>query len=540
MLNTININLKTDIKTDRPTSLPITLMSQDKNNNQFILRFTNGGESVTLDDSYTVEVLTKFTKSGTSRLTTAKVRQDYATWEFDTAYIAQDETVYNYVYVRKSGSLVVSADSNAFYFAVGLSEIDKDAGRVAETYDENYEKYLDEFKEVADFTFIQQAESDRQSAETTRISNENARKSSEVIRLASETGRVNAEAVRSNFYEGFDGRLDDLEYDKVFAENLMVNGDLADGSVGYTVLNATQQVTNREVTITPTARYGQVFKSVPVIEGNKYYVSVRIKATTPNTYISFATNDLKRHSGSGDYETISAIDVATHDSRHNLAVVSSDLTDWAPYVASKFFVIDLTLIFGAGKEPSIEKITSILAKFPDLFFIGTSSIVSDQWTLDELLKIDTRGISHNTNTSNPHNVTKNQVGLGNVNNTSDANKPISTTTQLALDLKLNKEQMGWITPTLLNGWTTMAQPVSYMKDQLGFVRLRGRVTGGTTNATIFNLPVGFRPVDTRYFGQASADVFAVGMVTSVGGVSKPVGGTNTYMSLDGMAFKAEV
>lgn len=147
MLNTLNINLKTDIKTDRPTTLPITLMSQDKNNNQFILRFTNGGESVNLDDSYTVEVLTKFSKSGTSRLTTARVRQDYATWEFDTAYITQDETVYNYVYVRKSGSLIVSADANAFYFDVGLSEIDKDAGRVAEVYDENYAKVLGDYRD---------------------------------------------------------------------------------------------------------------------------------------------------------------------------------------------------------------------------------------------------------------------------------------------------------------------------------------------------------------------------------------------------------
>lgn len=36
---------------------------------------------------------------------------------------------------------------------------------------------------------------------------------------------------------------------------------------------------------------------------------------------------------------------------------------------------------------------------------------------------------------NPHNVTKSDVGLGNVDNTSDANKPISTATQTALDLK---------------------------------------------------------------------------------------------------------
>ena len=46
--------------------------------------------------------------------------------------------------------------------------------------------------------------------------------------------------------------------------------------------------------------------------------------------------------------------------------------------------------------------------------------------------------SHTTNTSNPHNVTKTQVGLGNVDNTSDLNKPISTATQTALGNKVDK------------------------------------------------------------------------------------------------------
>lgn len=43
--------------------------------------------------------------------------------------------------------------------------------------------------------------------------------------------------------------------------------------------------------------------------------------------------------------------------------------------------------------------------------------------------------SHTSNKSNPHGVTKAQVGLGNVDNTSDANKPISTATQTALNAK---------------------------------------------------------------------------------------------------------
>ena len=46
--------------------------------------------------------------------------------------------------------------------------------------------------------------------------------------------------------------------------------------------------------------------------------------------------------------------------------------------------------------------------------------------------------SHTSKTNNPHSVTKAQVGLGNVDNTSDKNKPISTATQNALNLKQNK------------------------------------------------------------------------------------------------------
>ena len=41
--------------------------------------------------------------------------------------------------------------------------------------------------------------------------------------------------------------------------------------------------------------------------------------------------------------------------------------------------------------------------------------------------------AHTSNTNNPHGVTKDQVGLGAVDNTSDEEKPISALTQAALD-----------------------------------------------------------------------------------------------------------
>jgi hypothetical protein len=43
--------------------------------------------------------------------------------------------------------------------------------------------------------------------------------------------------------------------------------------------------------------------------------------------------------------------------------------------------------------------------------------------------------THTTNTNNPHAVTATQVGLGNVDNTSDTNKPVSTAQQTALNSK---------------------------------------------------------------------------------------------------------
>lgn len=57
-------------------------------------------------------------------------------------------------------------------------------------------------------------------------------------------------------------------------------------------------------------------------------------------------------------------------------------------------------------------------------------------TLSDDISTD-KGImdSHIADTSNPHSVTKEQVGLGNCDNTSDLGKPISTLTQAALDKK---------------------------------------------------------------------------------------------------------
>lgn len=56
-------------------------------------------------------------------------------------------------------------------------------------------------------------------------------------------------------------------------------------------------------------------------------------------------------------------------------------------------------------------------------------------TQQEVLDVENKVDDHIADTNNPHEVTKDQVGLGNVDNTSDMDKPVSTATQDALDLK---------------------------------------------------------------------------------------------------------
>lgn len=59
--------------------------------------------------------------------------------------------------------------------------------------------------------------------------------------------------------------------------------------------------------------------------------------------------------------------------------------------------------------------------------------------------------SHTGNTGNPHAVTKAQVGLGNADDTSDANKPVSAATQAALNAKAAKAGDDFTGPVTVRG-----------------------------------------------------------------------------------------
>ncbi len=133
-----------------------------------------------------------------------------------------------------------------------------------------------------------------------------------------------------------------------------------------------------------------------------------------------------------------------HPANHPPSIITQD--------ASNRFVTDAEKSTWNGKEPSIT--ADLVTKFWSgtktwrtlatdvraVVLTGLSTatnavIAATDSILVALGKLQAQITGHTGNTSNPHGVTKTQLTLGNVDNTSDANKPISTAQQSALNLK---------------------------------------------------------------------------------------------------------
>lgn len=85
---------------------------------------------------------------------------------------------------------------------------------------------------------------------------------------------------------------------------------------------------------------------------------------------------------------------------------------------------------------------------------------SDGVLLEDKIQADLDAVkeytdTHEANKANPHGVTKAQVGLGNVDNTSDANKPVSSAQRAAIDTSLEAAKSH--TDSALNNYYTKTQ-----------------------------------------------------------------------------------
>jgi hypothetical protein len=101
--------------------------------------------------------------------------------------------------------------------------------------------------------------------------------------------------------------------------------------------------------------------------------------------------------------------------------------------------------------------------------------------------------SHTSDTSNPHATTKAQVGLGNADNTSDVNKPVSTATQTALNAKQNTLVSGTNIKTI-NGTSVLGSgdivtsvQLSYRHDFNVYDYLGKAASGSSEGASVWTI-----------------------------------------------------
>jgi hypothetical protein len=113
-----------------------------------------------------------------------------------------------------------------------------------------------------------------------------------------------------------------------------------------------------------------------------------------------------------------------------------------------------------------------------------------------LKRVDDATAGHIAKKDNPHGVTKAQVGLGNADNTKDADKPISTATQAALDGKsnTNHNHAGVYQPAgdyltaeadpTVPAWAKAASKPAYTASEVGAVPTTRKVNGKALSADV--------------------------------------------------------
>lgn len=162
--------------------------------------------------------------------------------------------------------------------------------------------------------------------------------------------------------------------------------------------------------------------------------------------------------------------------------------------------------------------------------------LKSQAEIDELVtKLDT----HISNKSNPHSVTKAQVGLGNVDNTSDANKPISTATQNALNSKFNASDGNALKQRVDNIPELIATDITVDSDNdsVNISLDKTSIVDGTLSGTTINI----NSATTSKAGILTpADKTKIDKIITKGNGTKYLSDNGTYKEVSGGSSSSDI
>jgi hypothetical protein len=196
-------------------------------------------------------------------------------------------------------------------------------------------------------------------------------------------------------------------------------------SEGLHIHASCDAATSANVDISTELEAGDVVDGVTLVAGNRVLVKSQTNAAQNGIYVVQASGAALRASDFNEPQEVDGGDF--------VFVTGGTLYDNTGWVQTTTNVVTIgtdpiafTQFSGAGTYQAGTGLTLT----GNVFSINTSTTV-DTSTAQTLTNKTLTSPVINT----PSGITKSDVGLGNVDNTSDANKPISTATQTALDLK---------------------------------------------------------------------------------------------------------
>lgn len=146
-----------------------------------------------------------------------------------------------------------------------------------------------------------------------------------------------------------------VSVDKVGGKNVVWN-QLCNPDT-FNPVNCTASESSGIVTVIDCAnvnRYQAGF--IAVIKGHKYYQTIKIKSdgTNPVGFQNYLFLDINDKTNSAEFTRLSVIGTCTESGNTLVQLYSPNYTDYQ-IVKNSFMLFDLTLLFGAGNEPTAEQ-----------------------------------------------------------------------------------------------------------------------------------------------------------------------------------------
>ena len=240
--------------------------------------------------------------------------------------------------------------------------------------------------------------------------------------------------------------------------------------------------------------------------------SFKSKAALDAVQWQTTDSSLATYVSNNDYAYIEADETHNNEAWRYIYVKDNTVSEWQPQFRvneSPFTQAQLDAINSGATADLINSINSKLTQDAIVDNTGDSSIkaISQRAATLGINAVQNNLNTHISNTQNPHNVTKTQVGLSNVDNTSDIDKPISTAVQSALDLMLPRSEAPTKVSDLKNDAAyiknndvhgTVQIPYIYNVQRIYSVEDKDQLFGNPDGKTEIDLSSDSVSIDRRY------------------------------------------